>query len=68
MGKTRQVRIVNTTGNPIDTRVIDAESGEPIAGVLGVSFAQDAGGDYRAEIRIEAELDVTAHASVLRQE
>jgi hypothetical protein len=55
----RRLRIVNTTGNPLDTRVEDADTGREIKGWKDIDIAIDALG-ITINVNVIAEFDVIA--------
>lgn len=68
MSKGRRLRITNPTGDPMLTRVIDVESGDPIFGVRSFSIRQgreDGKPYYYAEIHMEVEVDMVVDANVI---
>jgi len=46
-----KIKIISD-GTPHGTKVIDMDTGEPIAGILEVTWRVDAGGDAIAELKI----------------
>ena len=64
--KKQRVRIVNETGTPLTTRIVDADTGEEIHGVTSFELKQDSVDVLEAILSVIVELDVTADAEVRR--
>lgn len=65
--KKQRVRIVNETGSPLNTQIMDADTGDVIHGVTSFALSQDGAHDeIVAVLSFVAEIDVTVEGEVRR--
>lgn len=62
--KRQRIRIVNNTGHSISTSVVDADTGDPIHGVLGFELIQGSRDELTATLNVMVEIDMTVDAEV----